>query len=205
VTSNTTNDIGNSNSALIRNLSAYPFTGALSNAMSFQPTRAFIRLQRYIRLHKLDHNKLLTLTSIILVAIAMAVLVISPPQRLVSSVPTYVTSVSYVTSSVTSAFTQTQVITTTSTVYYSVTTIWNSATYAVLGPSITVKGYLPSLQVGGCVYLYGTDQSLYSLYNLPGSYPTGNVSVYGQYLTWEPSPPDSCSGIRVYVTGIAVT
>ena len=154
---------------------------------------------------KLDQNKALTLTSIVLVAIAMVALVISPPQRLVTFVPTYVTSVSFVTDTVTSAYTQTQIITTTSTVDYAITTVWNSATYAVLGPSITVRGYLPSLQVGECVYLYGTDQNLYSLYNLLPSHPTGNVSVYGQYLTWEPSPPDTCSGIRVYVTGIAST
>lgn len=171
----------------------------------FRRLALFICPHQYIQLLKLDHNKLLTLTSIILVAIAIMALVITPPQRLVTYVPTYVTSVSYVTNTVTSAYTQTQIVTTTSTVDYAITTIWNSATYAVLGPSITVRGYLPSLQVGECVYLYGTDQNLYSLYNLPPSHPTGNVSVDGQYLTWEPSPPDSCSGIRVYVTGIAAT
>ena len=168
---------------------------------SFQAVSAFY-FSSPIHLPKLDQNKLLTLTSIILVAMAIVALVITPPHRLVTFVPTSVTSVSYVTNTVTSAYTQTQTITTTSTIDYAITTIWNGATYAVLGPVITVTGYLPSLQAGGCVYLYGTDQNLYSLYSLPPSHPTGNVSVNGQYLTWEPSPPDSCSGIRVYVTEI---
>jgi hypothetical protein len=78
-----------------------------------------------------------------------------------------------------------------------------TAPYALLGPPVgPLSGFLPPNQTG-CVYMYASDHNTYGLYNLPAAYPTGQVTLYGQYLTWEPSPQDSCSGIRIYVTSIS--
>lgn len=45
----------------------------------------------------------------------------------------------------------------------------------------TIYGYLPANQ-SNCPHLYGDDGRTYLLINLPSSYPTGHVAVYG-YLT----------------------
>ena len=85
----------------------------------------------------------------------------------------------------------------------SITTVGYTAAYALLGPPVgPVPGYLPPNQAG-CRYFFGNDQNTYVLYNLPSTYPTGQVIVSGQYLTWEPSPQDACNGIRIYVTSIS--
>jgi len=82
-------------------------------------------------------------------------------------------------------------------------TLAYTAPYALLGPMVgPLSGLLPANQTG-CIYMYGSDHNTYGLYNLPAVYPTGQVTLYGQYLTWEPSPQDSCSGIRIYVTSIS--
>jgi len=141
----------------------------------------------------MNRHEVVTLMTICLLVLAICLAVL--PSR--SGVPVttlnrYLATTSFAT------------VTSTETMTGSMLTIGYTAAYALLGPTIgPLSGYLTPNQTGICVYMYGTDHNTYPLYNLPLGYPTGGVTVYGQYLTWEPYPQDSCSGIRIYVTSIS--
>ncbi len=145
----------------------------------------------------MNRHEVLILTTVCLLALAFGLAFI--PSRSISPATT-VQQYSTTTSLATATVTVTETITSST---KSLITFAYTAPYALLGPPVgPLSGFLPPNQTG-CVYLYGTDQNTYGLYNLPSVYPTGQVTLYGQYLTWEPSPQDSCSGIRIYVTSIS--
>ena len=145
----------------------------------------------------MNGHEALTLMAVCLLALAIGVaLVPSKGGVTITTLNRSVTATSFI--AVTVTVTETMTSST-----QSMTTFGFTAAYALLGPPIgPLSGYLPPNQTG-CVYMYGTDHNTYPLYNLPAGYPTGEVTLYGQYLTWEPSPQDSCSGIRIYVTSIS--
>jgi hypothetical protein len=145
----------------------------------------------------MNRHEALTLTTVCLLAIVVAVAIMPSRSGLpISTVSRYLTMTSLGTTTVT--VTETRTSTTESMI-----TVGYTAAYALIGPAVgPLSGVLPPNQTG-CMYLYGTDHNTYSLYNLPPNYSPGDVSVYGQYLTWEPFPQDSCSGIRIYVTSIS--
>ena len=147
----------------------------------------------------MNRHEVLILTALCLLALAVGLTLLpsrnAPP---VSTVEQYSTTTSLATATVTATVTESITSSTQSMITFAYT-----APYALLGPPIgPLSGFLPPNQTG-CIYLYGSDHNTYGLYNLPAVYPTGQVTLYGQYLTWEPSPQDSCSGIRIYVTSIS--
>jgi len=145
----------------------------------------------------MNRHEILGLTTVCLLALA-AGLALLPTRYNVptSTLERYSTTTNFATSTV-----SVTVSVTSST--QSMATFGYTAAYALLGPPIgPVSGYLPPNQAG-CTYMFGNDQNTYVLYNLAETYPAGHVTVYGQYLTWEPSPQDSCNGIRIYVTSIS--
>jgi hypothetical protein len=149
----------------------------------------------------MNRDEVVILTTLCLLALAVG-LVFAPSRNgsPVTTVAQYSTRTSFATATVTATVTVTESITSSK---QSMVTFAYTAPYALLGPPVgPLSGSLPPNQTG-CVYLYGSDHNTYGLYNLPAVYPTGQVTVYGQYLTWEPSPQDSCSGIRIYVTSIS--
>jgi len=145
----------------------------------------------------MNRHEVLTLTTVCLLALVVGLFFI-PPWK---TVPTAtIERYSTMTSITTATVTVTESITSSA---ETMITLGYTAAYALLGPPVgPLSGYLPPNQ-SGCVYMYGSDHNTYPLYNLPAVYPTGQVTLYGQYLTWEPSPADSCSGIRIYVTSIS--
>ena len=149
----------------------------------------------------MNRHEVLILTTVCLLVLAVGLAFV--PSKNASSATTveqYWTTTSFATATVTATVTVTESITSST---ESMITFAYTAPYALLGPSVgPLLGFLPPNQTG-CVYLYGSDHNTYGLYNLPANYATGQVTVYGQYLTWEPSPQDSCSGIRIYVTSIS--
>lgn len=143
----------------------------------------------------MNRHEVVTLMTICLLGLAIGLAVM--PSRTGVRVTRYLTTTSFVTDAVT--YTQTVTGMTGSMI-----TVGYTAAYALLGPTVgPLSGYLAANQTGVCVYMYGIDHNTYSLYNLPPSHPAGGVTVYGQYLTWEPNPQDSCAGIRIYVTSIS--
>ena len=146
----------------------------------------------------MNRHEVFTLMTICLLVLAICLAVMPSRSGVrVTTLNRYLATTSFATDTVTSTETMTDTT-------GSMITIGYTAAYALLGPTIgPLSGYLAPNQTGICVYMYGTDHNTYSLYNLPPSYPTGGVTVYGQYLTWEPYPQDSCSGIRIYVTSIS--
>jgi len=150
----------------------------------------------------MNRHEIITLTTICLLALAVGLTIMPPRSGVqVTTINRYYTATSLVTDTVT--YTETATMITTSTTGTMIT-IGYTAPYALLGPTIgPLSGYLPPNQTGVCVYMYGNDHNTYPLYHLPPAYPTGEVTLYGQYLTWEPYPQDSCSGIRIYVTSIS--
>lgn len=149
----------------------------------------------------MNRHEALILTALCLLALAVGLAFLPSRSGLpVTTVEQYSTTTSFATATVTATVTVTESITSST---QSMITFAYTAPYALLGPPIgPLSGFLPPNQTG-CIYLYGGDHNTYGLYNLPTLYPTGQVTVYGQYLTWEPTPQDSCSGIRVYVTSIS--
>jgi hypothetical protein len=143
----------------------------------------------------MNRHEALTMTTVCLLVIVIVVAIMPSRSGLpTSTVNRYLT----ITRLGTSTVTITEMRTSTN-----VPTLGYTAAYALLGPSVgPLSGFLPPNQTD-CTYLYGTDHNTYSLYNVPPNYPTGDVSVYGQYLTWEPFPQDTCMGIRIYVTSIS--
>jgi len=147
----------------------------------------------------MNRHEVLILTALCLLALAVG-LTLLPSRNAspVSTVEQYSTTTSLATATVTATVTESITSSTQSMITFAYT-----APYALLGPPIgPLSGFLPPNQTA-CIYLYGSDHNTYGLYNLPAVYPTGQVTVYGQYLTWEPTPHDSCSGIRIYVTSIS--
>lgn len=149
----------------------------------------------------MNRHEVLIITTVCLLALAVGLAFVpSKNASLATTVEQYWTTTSFATATVTATVTVTESITSST---ESMITFAYTAPYALLGPSVgPLSGFLPPNQTG-CAYLYGSDHNTYGLYNLPADYPTGQVTVYGQYLTWEPSPQDSCSGIRIYVTSIS--
>jgi len=141
----------------------------------------------------MNRHEVVTLMTICLLVLAICLAVLPSRSGVrVTTLNRYLATTSFAT------------VTSTETMTGSMITIGYTAAYALLGPTIgPLSGYLAPNQTGICVYMYGTDHNTYPLYNLPLGYPTGGVTVYGQYLTWEPYPQDSCSGIRIYVTSIS--
>ena len=141
----------------------------------------------------MNRHEVVTLMTICLLVLAICLAVLPSRSGVrVTTLNGYLATTSFAT------------VTSTETMTGSMLTIGYTAAYALLGPTIgPLSGYLTPNQTGICVYMYGTDHNTYPLYNLPLGYPTGGVTVYGQYLTWEPYPQDSCSGIRIYVTSIS--
>ena len=149
----------------------------------------------------MNRHEVLILTTVCLLAFAVG-LAFQPTRNglPVTNVERYSTTTSFATATVTATVTVTESLTSST---QSMITFAYMAPYALLGPPVgPLSGFLPPNQTG-CIYLHGSDYNTYGLYNLPAVYPTGNVTVYGQYLTWEPTPQDSCSGIRIYVTSIS--
>lgn len=149
----------------------------------------------------MNRHEALILTTVCLLALAVGLAFLPSRNGLpVTTVDQYSTTTSVATATVTATVTVPESITSST---QSMITFAYTVPYALLGPPVgPLSGFLPPNQTG-CVYLYGSDHNTYGLYNLPATYPTGQVTVYGQYLTWEPSPQDSCSGIRIYVTSIS--
>ena len=147
----------------------------------------------------MNRHEVLILATACLLVLAVGLAFMPPRNGLqVITVEEYPATTSFVT--VTATATVTESITSST---QSIITFAYTAPYALLGPPVgPVSGFLPPNQTK-CVYMYASDHNTYALYNLPVVYPTGQVMVYGQYLTWEPSPQDSCSGIRIYVTSIS--
>jgi len=146
----------------------------------------------------MNRHEVVTLTTICLLALAIGLAVMPSRSSIrVTTLNRYLATTSFTTDTVT--YTETMTAATGGMI-----TIGYTAAYALLGPTVgPLPGYLAPNQAGPCVYMYGSDHNTYPLYNLPPGYPTGGVTVYGQYLTWEPYPQDSCSGIRIYVTSIS--
>jgi len=147
-------------------------------------------------------NRHLVIISMILCLLIVALGLAFAPSRkntLPATIVEYSTTTSFATLTSIEISTLTESV---SLATQSIATFEYTAPYALIGPQVgPLSGFLPPNQTG-CVYLYASDHNTYSIYNLPVVYPTGQVIVYGQYLTWEPSPQDSCVGIRIYVTSI---
>jgi len=147
----------------------------------------------------MNRHEVLGLTTVCLLALA-AGLAMLPTRHIVPTSTLEQYSYSTATIFATTTITVTESFTSST---QSMITLEYTAAYALLGPPVgPVSGYLAPNQAG-CRYVFGNDQNTYVLYNLPEAYPTGQVIVYGLYLTWEPSPQDSCNGIRIYVTSIS--
>jgi hypothetical protein len=149
----------------------------------------------------MNQHEILILTTVFLLALAVTLAFLPSRNSLpMTTVEHYSTTTNFATATVTTTVTATESIASST---QSMITLGYTAGYALLGPPVgPLSGFLPPNQTS-CVYLYGSDHNTYGLYNLPADYPTGEVTVYGQYLTWEPTPQDSCSGIRIYVTSIS--
>jgi len=145
----------------------------------------------------MDRHEVLALTIVCLLAVAVGLALLPSRYNVPPSIAEhYSTTTSFATTTVT-------VTESVSSSIESVSTFGYTAAYALLGPPVgPISGYLPPNQ-SGCTYFFGSDRNTYALYNLPVGYSTGQVTLYGQYLTWEPSPQDSCNGIRIYVTSIS--
>jgi len=130
-------------------------------------------------------------------------LVTQPPNTQTQFVT--VTSSSYVTTSVTNQGTTVYILvsSTTSCGYPFDPSVCNQ------GPPVTILGYLATGQ-SECFFLQGSDGRTYTLYNMPSSYPTGYVRVFGYaYPNWSQSqafPPYqpfpsqvTCAGIPFWI------